>query len=211
MPSIPRALEIVCEVFCEEEQWPPMIQAWKRLRDEGILPVSKGKAVVPATTEHLAILLLTIPSLLYYRRTVSDTPSAVLSYCNLLDKNSNETAISFISRILEREIISVGSRTDLPVDPIYNLTVHLDRPQIDYTETLYVDKWGFPSTDYAAAGIGGEEVRTFDLPAETRSATASRGPGLMRAMVEFPSEAIRKLARAWLDAGDGSQMGRQTG
>jgi hypothetical protein len=201
MPSIRGALEVVCEVFCQEDQWPPMIQAWKKLREDGLLPVSKGKAIVPATTEHLATLLLTVPALLYYRRSIHEVPITVKQYLDLTADDADENAAAFLTRLLDDEITLAKKSAGVPKGNAYTVRVYLDRPQIDYIYTVYADEQGREMNGPDSATASWTETclyRPMNVGAEVPR------PSAIRAVVDFPESAIRTLVQAWLNATDGS-------
>lgn len=187
MPTLKKAMETLCEVFCPEDKWPAMLQAGKKIREAGMVPKSSGRAIENMEPEHLAALVLSVPILLYYRRPIHEVPGISREYFDLTSTEDSRTAGALLASIISNEINSIADNSD---ESAYTVKIYLDKPEIDFT---YFDKVPVQGLKQGAQ-IPRKTVR-YGVGLEGNTASGS-GSTMMRATVDIPSTALHAFAVA---------------
>lgn len=187
MPTLKKAMETICEVFCPEDKWPAMLQAGKKIRESGMVPKSSGRAIENMEPEHLAALVLSVPILLYYRRPIHEVPGISKEYFDLISIGDSRTAGAFFASIISKEIDSIGDQSD---DSAYTVKIYLDKPEIDF---IYFENIPVQGLEQGAQ-IPRKTVR-YGVGLDSDTASRS-GSTMMRATVDIPSTALRAFAAA---------------
>lgn len=192
--SIVGALEVICEIFCHESQWPSMIQVHKELRKDNIFPKSRGKGIIISNSEHMTMLLFSIATLVYYRRTVDDAAKMANIYYNLTVDDNSHSAGDYISTIIDDEI-ERAKHLNTESEHEYVIRIHLNKLMV---EALYYDK-AENNTDIPTRKVS--RRIEFGHNSLREALEFPTGPAHLTAAVEIPGSAIRRLAEAWLERG----------